>query len=66
MTDVSITEQLGITAAVVDAIDDRAAAFYRKFGFRPLGEPADRRLFLLIKDAMKILGPPEENRPGST
>ena len=37
--------RVGPHAVVVDAIDDRAAAFYRKYGFVPIvGQ--DRRLFL--------------------
>jgi predicted N-acetyltransferase YhbS len=30
--------QIGIRAVLVDAIDDRAAAFYRRYGFEPASE----------------------------
>jgi GNAT superfamily N-acetyltransferase len=32
----SVLEQVGVHAVFVDAKDERAAAFYRKYGFRPL------------------------------
>jgi predicted N-acetyltransferase YhbS len=31
-------DQVGIRAVLVDAIDDRAAAFYRRYGFEPASE----------------------------
>jgi GNAT superfamily N-acetyltransferase len=39
------SETLAVHAVIVDALDDRAAAFYRKFGFVMFPD-ADRRLFL--------------------
>lgn len=39
------SETLAVHAVIVDALDDSAAAFYRKFGFITFLE-ADRRLFL--------------------
>lgn len=40
---------LAIWAVIVDAIDERAASFYRHFGFEPL-ESSGRTLFLTLKD----------------
>lgn len=41
---------IGARAIIVDALNDSAAAFYRKFGFEPM--PAtEQSLFLLVKDA---------------
>lgn len=34
---VQASDHLGIRGVLVDAIDDKAAAFYMKFGFRPSG-----------------------------
>ena len=31
-----VLEHIGVHALFVDAKDERAAAFYRKYGFRPL------------------------------
>ena len=39
------SEALGVHAVIVDALDDSAAAFYRKFGFLMFTE-FERRLFL--------------------
>jgi GNAT superfamily N-acetyltransferase len=37
---VRAADEVGIRAVLVDAIDDRAAAFYERFGFEPLaGDP---------------------------
>lgn len=33
-----VLEHVGVHALFVDAKDERAAAFYRKYGFRPLPE----------------------------
>lgn len=41
----ALRETLGVRLLVVDAKDDRAAAFYRSFGFRPTAEAA-RTLYL--------------------
>jgi predicted N-acetyltransferase YhbS len=40
-----LSEQLGIHAVVVDALDDEAKAFYDRFGFLPLTDD-EMRLFL--------------------
>lgn len=48
-------EQIGGRAFFVEAKDEEAEAFYRKFGMEP--SPNDPRcLFLLFKDARKSLG----------
>ena len=41
-----VLEHVGVHALFVDAKDDRAAAFYRKYGFRPL--PNDPRTLVLV------------------
>ncbi len=46
-----LRQEVGILAVVVDAIDEKAAAFYRQFGFTSLGEPADLRLYQLLSSA---------------
>jgi predicted N-acetyltransferase YhbS len=44
----------GVWAVVVDALDERAAAFYRHHGFEPLpGEPL--RLFLPLRRIARLL-----------
>ncbi len=44
----TIREELGIYALVVDAIDDYAASFYNRFGFIPF-DTSNHRLFLPLK-----------------
>jgi len=39
---IAISESIGIYAVVVDAIDDKAAAFYQHFGFKQLSASANR------------------------
>jgi GNAT superfamily N-acetyltransferase len=46
--------ELAVFAVLVDAKDDEAVAFYRKHGFIAL-EDADRKLFLPIETARKLL-----------
>jgi GNAT superfamily N-acetyltransferase len=51
-------ESIGARAILVHAIDDEAAAFYKKFGFEP-SPLAPRQLLLLMKDlraTVKSLG----------
>jgi len=50
------TAPIGALAVFVDAIDERAAAFYRAFGFTPLTE-RPHRLYLPVKTALALLGP---------
>ncbi len=45
---ISVSEQIAVYALVVDAIDESAESFYRKFGFSRLGDES-RRLFLPLK-----------------
>jgi GNAT superfamily N-acetyltransferase len=56
----SAAEAIGARAILVHAIDDEAAAFYKKFGFEP--SPLDpRQLLLLMKDlraTLKSIGLP--------
>lgn len=48
------SDAIGARAILVHAIDDEAAAFYRKFGFEP--SPLDpRQLMLLMKDLRATL-----------
>jgi GNAT superfamily N-acetyltransferase len=49
------TQTLAVHALVVDAKDQAAAAFYRKFGFIPLPNDA-RRLFLPMATIRKLIG----------
>lgn len=53
-----ISEQIGIRAVEVDAIDDAARRFYLKFGFRPLLDDP-RHLFLPLH-VIRKLGFPDE------
>ncbi len=48
-----ISEQVGIRAVEVDAIDDAARKFYMKFGFRSLLDDP-RHLFLTISEIRKL------------
>lgn len=43
-----IATEIGVHAVVLDAYDQHAEAFYRRFGFEPLAPP--RRLFLRVVD----------------
>jgi GNAT superfamily N-acetyltransferase len=48
-------ESIGARAILVHAIDDEAAAFYKKYGFEP--SPLDsRQLLLLMKDLRATVG----------
>ena len=52
-----ISRQIGVRAVEVDAIDDRARGFYRKYGFIPLHD--DRRhLYLPMHIVRKLHLPP--------
>ena len=42
---------VGARAFVVDALDEQAEAFYRKFGFEPMPPASKRAMYLLAKDA---------------
>jgi len=44
----SVSLEIAIYAMVVDAIDEKAESFYRRFGFLSLSA-ATRRLFLPLK-----------------
>jgi len=44
-----VSEQIGIHALVVDAIDERAQTFYQRFGFAPMASASRRRLYLPLK-----------------
>lgn len=48
-----ISEQVGIRAVVVDALDDAARSFYLKFGFRTLLDDP-RHLFLPMHEIRKL------------
>ncbi|OWK36025.1 GNAT family N-acetyltransferase [Fimbriiglobus ruber] len=49
-----LSKGLGVYAVEVDAIDDQAAAFYRKYGFTPLLD-APLHLYLPISTAEDVL-----------
>jgi GNAT superfamily N-acetyltransferase len=50
-----VADVIGVRAVAVHAKDDRAAAFYRHFGFAP--SPTDaRHLFMIIKDIALAAG----------
>jgi GNAT superfamily N-acetyltransferase len=49
------TQTLAVHALVVDAKDEAAAAFYRKYGFIPFPNDA-RRLFLPMATIRKLIG----------
>jgi GNAT superfamily N-acetyltransferase len=49
------TQTLAVHAMIVDARDDTAAAFYRKFGFMPFSGEARRRLFLPMGTIRKLV-----------
>ena len=51
-----VADVIGVRALAVHAKDDRAAAFYRHFGFTPsLTDP--RHLFMIVKDIRLAAGP---------
>lgn len=52
----ALSEKLGVFAVEVVAIDDAAAAFYRKYGFTALLDD-ERHLFLPIATVRNVLGP---------
>lgn len=45
----------GLRALVVDAKDEKAAAFYERYDFIPFGESNPNRLYLLISDLRKTI-----------
>ena len=53
-----LSDQMGIHLVEVDAVDDRAAAFYRKYGFTPLDDQPHR--LLLPIDTILSAGPSAE------
>lgn len=48
-----LSRQVGVHALIVDALDDRAAAFYRKYDFEEL-QTGPLHLFKTIKDIAQI------------
>ncbi|HUT75860.1 MAG TPA: GNAT family N-acetyltransferase [Armatimonadota bacterium] len=56
-----VSRQVGVYALVVDALNDRTAAFYRKYGFEELST-GPQHLFKTIKDIerMGLLDAPNE------
>ena len=48
-----VAQQVGVHALLVDALDDRAAAFYRKYDFEEL-TTGPRHLFRTIKDIARL------------
>jgi GNAT superfamily N-acetyltransferase len=62
---VAAATSLGCRFVVVDAIDDKAAGFYHRFGFTAMpGSPEQRRLLRRLKDIRADLEiPPHEPSP---
>ena len=51
-----VADVIGVRALAVHAKDERAVAFYQRFGFAP--SPVDpRHLFMIIKDIRLAAGP---------
>lgn len=50
------SEQLAVRAVTVDALDDRAASFYRRFGFEP-SPLAPRTLMISLDSVRRTLHP---------
>ncbi len=46
-----LSEESGFALILVDPIDDRAASFYARFGFKPLS--GNERMYLRLKDIRK-------------
>lgn len=55
---IATTEHVAVLLVVVDAVDERAAAFYERHGFTPAPAPAGgrRRLVARVKDLRRSLG----------
>lgn len=49
---VRVAETIGMRAIIVHAKDDRAAAFYERFGFSPFPDGSTRALYLRAADAV--------------
>lgn len=49
-----VAEQIGVYAVTVDALHDRAKAFYLKYGFEPMATH-DLRLYILLDTVRKAL-----------
>lgn len=59
----AVADQAGVRALVVHAADEKARAFYRRFGFE--GSPTDPlHLILLIKDLKRFLDQAESTHGG--
>ena len=52
---ITISGQLGIHAVQVDAINEKAVSFYRRYGFVPLTDDPHRLIMPLSKIAARIL-----------
>jgi len=48
------SDELGVRAVTVDALDDRAASFYRRFGFEPT-ELAPNTLMVPMQVVRRVL-----------
>lgn len=48
-----VSDEVGVRAVEVDAIDEAAVRFYRKFGFRPLLDDS-RHLFMPLHEIRKL------------
>lgn len=55
---VNVAENIGVKALLVHALDDKAAQFYRGFGFQPMPN-ADHTLMLSVKQLLHHLGTPD-------
>lgn len=50
----NVASDVGVRALLVDAIDEKAARFYEKWGFEPFLDQPDR-LFMLMKEIRRTL-----------
>ena len=57
-----LSEELGIHAVVVDALDAEARAFYQRFGFSTLTDD-EMRLFLPVSTIRAAANPSHQTRP---
>lgn len=53
---IRVAETIGMRAVIVHAKDDRAVAFYRRFGFTPFPDGGTRVLYLGMPEARATIG----------
>ncbi|KTC70218.1 N-acetyltransferase GCN5 [Legionella birminghamensis] len=55
-------EQIGVSALLVHAIDEKAITFYKRFGFEP-SPIRENQLLLLLNDAKKVISERQRANP---